>query len=128
MDNYPTRYLLNETAVRKKIPFFHGAVQGLYGQATTIIPGVTPCLACIFPTAPPKEVFPVVGVTPGLIGMVQATEVLKYLLHDGRLLTNRLFIWDGLESHAEEIAVERNPACPVCGEISPVKPPARKKK
>jgi adenylyltransferase/sulfurtransferase len=60
--------------------------------------------------------------------MVQATEVLKYLLHDGRLLTNRLFIWDGLESHAEEIAVERNPACPVCGEISPVKPPARKKK
>ena len=128
MDNYPTRYLLNETAVRKKIPFFHGAVQGLYGQATTIIPGVTPCLACIFPTAPPKEVFPVVGVTPGLIGMVQATEVLKYLLHDGRLLTNRLFIWDGLESHAEEIAVERNPACPVCGEISLVKPPARKKK
>lgn len=128
MDNYPTRYLLNETAVRKKIPFFHGAVQGLYGQATTIIPGVTPCLTCIFPTAPPKEVFPVVGVTPGLIGMVQATEVLKYLLHDGRLLTNRLFIWDGLESHAEEIAVERNPACPVCGEISPVKPPARKKK
>jgi adenylyltransferase/sulfurtransferase len=128
MDNYPTRYLLNETAVRKKIPFFHGAVQGLYGQATTIIPGLTPCLTCIFPTAPPKEVFPVVGVTPGLIGMVQATEVLKYLLHDGRLLTNRLFIWDGLESHAEEIAVERNPACPVCGEISPVKPPARKKK
>jgi adenylyltransferase/sulfurtransferase len=128
MDNYPTRYLLNETAVRKKIPFFHGAVQGLYGQATTIIPGLTPCLTCIFPTAPPKEVFPVVGVTPGLIGMVQATEVLKYLLHDGRLLTNRLLIWDGLESHAEEIAVERNPACPVCGEISPVKPPARKKK
>jgi adenylyltransferase/sulfurtransferase len=128
MDNYPTRHLLNKTAVRKKIPFFHGAIQGLYGQATTIIPGVTPCLACIFPVAPPKEVFPVVGVTPGLIGMVQATEVLKYLLHDGRLLTNRLFIWDGLESHAEEIAVERNPACPVCGEIFPVKPPARKKK
>ena len=128
MDNYPIRYLLNETAVRKKIPFFHGAIRGLYGQATTIVPGVTPCLACIFPRAPPKEVFPVVGVTPGLIGMVQATEVLKYLIRDGRLLTNRLFIWDGLESHAEEIAVERNPACPVCGGCHVAKTPARKKR
>jgi adenylyltransferase/sulfurtransferase len=116
MDNYPTRYLLNEVAVKRKIPFFHGAISGLYGQATTIVPGVTPCLACLFPRAPPREVFPVVGVTPGLIGMVQATEVLKYLIHDGTLLTNRLFLWDGLGSHAEEIAVERNPACPVCGE------------
>jgi adenylyltransferase/sulfurtransferase len=128
MDNFPTRYLLNETAIKKKIPFFHGAIRGLYGQATTIIPGVTPCLACIFPKAPPKEVFPVVGVTPGVIGTIQATEVLKYLIHDGRLLTSRLFIWDGHESHAEEITVERNPACPVCCGIIPVKPPARKKK
>ena len=115
MDNFPTRYLLNETAVKKKIPLFHGAIRGLYGQATTIIPRTTPCLRCIFPNAPPREVFPVVGVTPGFIGMIQATEVLKYLLHDGRLLTNRLFLWDGLEAHAEEIIVERNLACPVCG-------------
>ncbi len=115
MDNFPTRYLLNETAVKKKIPLFHGAIRGLYGQATTIIPGTTPCLRCIFPNAPPQEVFPVVGITPGFIGMIQATEVLKYLLHDGRLLTNRLFLWDGLEAHAEEIIVERNLACPVCG-------------
>jgi len=115
MDNFPTRYLLNETAVKKKIPLFHGAIRGLYGQATTIIPRTTPCLRCIFPNAPPREVFPVVGVTPGFIGMIQATEVLKYLLHDGRLLTNRLFLWDGLEAHADEIIVERNPACPVCG-------------
>ena len=116
MDNFSTRYLLNETAIKKNIPLFHGAIRGLYGQATTIIPGVTPCLKCIFPNAPPKEVFPVVGVTPGLIGMVQATEVLKYLTNDGRLLTNRLFLWDGLDARAEEIGVERNPACPVCGE------------
>ncbi|MGB7789029.1 HesA/MoeB/ThiF family protein [Methanoregula sp.] len=137
MDNFPTRYLLNETAVHKKIPLFHGAIRGLYGQATTIIPDVTPCLQCIFPKAPPKEVFPVVGVTPGLIGMIQATEVIKYLIHDGRLLTGRLLIWDGLESHAEEICVERDPKCPVCGgshspakksETIPVKIPARKKK
>jgi len=137
MDNFPTRYLLNETAVKKKIPLFHGAIRGLYGQATTIIPGVTPCLKCIFPKAPPKEVFPVVGVTPGFIGMVQATEVIKYLIRDGRLLTGRLFIWDGLEAHAEEICVERDPKCPVCGGShtparrsvkAPVKAPVRKKK
>ena len=79
MDNFPTRYLLNDVAQQKKIPLFHGAIRGLYGQATTIIPGMTPCLQCIFPKAPPKEVFPVVGVRPGIIGMVQATEVIKYL-------------------------------------------------
>jgi adenylyltransferase/sulfurtransferase len=137
MDNFPTRYLLNETAVQKRIPLFHGAIRGLYGQATTIIPGVTPCLRCIFPKAPPKEVFPVVGVTPGLIGMIQATEVIKYLIHDGRLLTGRLFVWDGLESHAEEICVERDPGCPVCGtchapaktsRATPAKAAARKKR
>jgi adenylyltransferase/sulfurtransferase len=137
MDNFPTRYLLNETAVKKNIPLFHGAIRGLYGQTTTIIPGVTPCLKCIFPKAPPKEVFPVVGVTPGFIGMIQATEVIKYLIRDGRLLTGRLFIWDGLESHAEEICVERNPKCPVCGSThapakkavkTPAKATVRKKK
>jgi len=127
MDNFPTRYLLNETAVKKNIPLFHGAIRGLYGQATTIIPGKTPCLKCIFPNAPPKEIFPVVGVTPGFIGMIQATEVLKYLINDGRLLSNRLFIWDGFEAHADEIIVEWNPKCPVCGNIK-TKSPVRKKK
>jgi molybdopterin/thiamine biosynthesis adenylyltransferase len=117
MDNYPARYLLNTVAIRKKIPLFHGAVCGFYGQATTIIPGHTACLACIFPKAPPKEEFPVVGVTPGIIGMVQATEVLKYLLKGGELLTNRLFIWDGMQAHAEEICMERDPRCAACGPL-----------
>ena len=115
LDNFPTRYLLNRTAVQKGIPLFHGAIRGMYGQATTIVPGTTPCLECIFPYPPPKEVFPVVGLTPGLIGMVQATEVVKYLLGTGDLLTNRLFLWDGMQCRAEEIAVERNPQCMVCG-------------
>ena len=115
MDNYPVRYLLNRTALEKNIPFFHGAIRGFYGQATTIIPGQTPCLECIFPKAPPKEVFPVVGVTPGVIGTVQATEVIKYLTKSGRLLSGRLFTWDGLTSTAEEIAISQNPACPACG-------------
>jgi len=115
MDNYPTRYLLNEVAIRNDIPFFHGAIRGFYGQATTIIPKKTPCLQCIIPCAPPKEVFPVVGVTAGLIGMIQTTEVVKYLTEEGELLTNRLFIWDGMQSASEEICVEKNPSCSACG-------------
>ena len=115
MDNYPVRYLLNRVALEKKVPFFHGAIRGFYGQATTIIPGKTPCLECIFPRAPPKEIFPVVGVTPGVIGTVQATEAIKYLTKQGELLAGRLFIWDGLAATSEEIAIEKNPVCPVCG-------------
>ncbi|MDO9327042.1 MAG: HesA/MoeB/ThiF family protein [Methanoregula sp.] len=121
MDNYPTRYLLNDVAIAKEIPLFHGGIRGFYGQATTIIPGTTPCLKCIFPRAPPKEVFPVVGVTPGIIGTIQANEVIKYLTGSGRLLTGRLFIWDGMEAHAEELGVERNPACEACKGLTATK-------
>ena len=128
MDNYPTRYLLNDVAIAKEIPFFHGGIRGFYGQVTTIIPGKTPCLKCIFPKAPPKEVFPVVGVTPGIIGTIQANEVIKYLIGSGELLTNRLFIWDGMQAHAEEICVERNPVCEACSGMTIKKTTARKKK
>jgi molybdopterin-synthase adenylyltransferase len=114
MDNFPARYFLNTVSQEKNIPLFHGAICGMYGQATTIIPGKTPCFACIFPKAPPSEVFPVVGVTPGLIGMVQATEVIKYFTGSGDLLTNRLFVWDGMIAKADEIVVEKNPTCGVC--------------
>lgn len=124
MDNYPVRYLLNRVALEKNIPFFHGAIRGFYGQATTIIPEKTPCLACIFPRAPPKEVFPVVGVTPGVIGTIQATEVVKYLTKQGELLAGRLFIWDGLAATSEEIAIEKNPVCPVCGSGAGTEQPA----
>lgn len=118
MDNYPIRYLLNDVAIRKNIPLFHGAIRGFYGQATTIIPGKTPCLKCIFPKAPPKEVFPVIGATPGVIGTVQATEVIKYFLKSGDLLTNRILVWDGLAGRADEISAERIPCCPACGGIN----------
>ena len=128
MDNFPTRYLLNDAAIAKEIPFFHGGIRGFYGQATTIIPGKTPCLKCIFPKATPKEVFPVVGVTPGIIGTIQANEVIKYLTGSGELLTGRLFIWDGMQAHAEEICVERNPRCEACSGMTTKKTTARKKK
>jgi len=128
MDNYPTRYILNDVAIAKKIPLFHGGIRGFYGQATTILPGTTPCLKCIFPKAPPKEVFPVVGVTPGIIGTIQANEVIKYLLGSGELLMGRLFIWDGIQARAEEICVERNPACEACSGMKTMKTTTRKKK
>jgi len=115
MDNFPTRYLLNRAALAKEIPFFHGAIYGFEGQVTTIIPGKTACLRCIFPQAPQPETFPVIGVTPGVVGLIQATEVVKYIVGFGGLLTNRLLIWDGLATRMEEIAVERNPDCGDCG-------------
>lgn len=116
LDNFHGRYLLNSVAVSRQIPLFHGAVQGFYGQTATIVPPRTACLRCMFPHPPPGEVSPVVGVTPGIIGMIQATEVIKYLLGCGDLLTDRLLIWDGFRGHAEEIRIEKNPCCIACGD------------
>ncbi|RQD81051.1 MAG: HesA/MoeB/ThiF family protein [Methanocalculus sp. MSAO_Arc2] len=115
MDNFETRYILNSAAIRKKIPYFHGGIHGFSGQATTIIPGKTACLRCIFPSPPPQETFPVLGVTAGLIGMVEANEVIKYLIGSQELLANRLLLWDGARSEIDVITVEQNPSCPVCG-------------
>ncbi|MDI6639625.1 MAG: HesA/MoeB/ThiF family protein [Methanocellales archaeon] len=117
MDNFPTRYLLNRVAVEKKILFVHGSIYGLEGRATTIIPGRTACLRCIFPESPPPTRFPVLGATPGVIAVIQATEVIKYLTGIGRLLANRLLIYDGESMKFEEISVRRNPDCPDCSDI-----------
>jgi len=118
MDNFPTRYLLNKAALTRNVPFFFGAVNGFYGQTTTIIPGKTACLRCIFPAPPPAAVFPVVGATPGIIGCIQATEVIKYIVGSGSLLENRLLIWDGLQAMADEVLLRRNPECEDCRQES----------
>ncbi len=115
MDNFSTRYLLNRAALRKGIPLIHGAVRGLYGQATTVLPGKTPCLRCIFPSSPPPEIFPIIGATCGVIGSIEATEAIKLLTGRGEPLAGRLFIWDGMAASADSIVVERNPGCPDCG-------------
>ena len=115
VDNFQTRYLLNRVALEKNMPFFHGGVYGFEGQVTTIIPGETACLRCLFPEAPAPETFPVIGATCGVIGCIQATEVVKYIVGVGELLTNRLLVWDGLNARMEEFGVERNPACEDCG-------------
>lgn len=116
MDNFATRYVLNGTALDKGIPLFHGAVRGFHGQATTIVPGETGCLSCLFPNAAPAEVSPVLGTTPAIIGSIQANEVIKYLTGRGRLLTNRLFIWDGLEAESTIMPFAKNPRCTVCAD------------
>jgi molybdopterin/thiamine biosynthesis adenylyltransferase len=115
MDNFHTRYLLNRTAIVKNIPFFHGAINGLYGQVTTIIPGKTACLRCIFPEPPPSMTFPVVGATCGVIGCIQVTEIVKHIVKMGSSLENRLLLWDGLNAKIDEIEIERNPCCEDCG-------------
>ena len=115
MDNLPIRYLLNKTAIEKKIPFFHGAVNGFEGRAMTIIPGQTACLRCVYRGAVVEGSFPVVGVTPGVIGCIQATEVIKYIVGTGQLLGNRLLIYDGLSMKFTQFKVKRDPNCQHCG-------------
>lgn len=115
LDNFDTRHVLNRLAVKRNIPLIHGAVSGYRGQVTTIIPGKTPCLFCIFPSSFKKEVFPVLGTTPGVIGSIQANEAIKYLTGQGKLLENRLLLWDGLSCSFSELNVNKIETCPVCG-------------
>lgn len=115
MDNFPTRFVLNEHAKKKAIPFVHASVWGLEGKLTFIQSPETPCLQCIFPVAPPKEVFPVLGAVPGMIGCLQAIETLKYLTGVGENLKNKLLVWSGLEMEFSTFPIMKNPNCPVCG-------------
>jgi len=114
MDNFPTRYILNKAAIELGIPFVHGSIWGIEGRTTFIIPRETPCLRCIFPDAPPAEVFPVLGAAPGVIGSIQATEALKYFTGVGRLLTDRLLIYDGERTEFSEIKVNKDSNCKDC--------------
>jgi adenylyltransferase/sulfurtransferase len=119
MDNIPTRYILNRCAIEKQIPFVHGAVNGFEGRVMTILPGKTACLRCLYRGPVPQEKFPVIGVTPAVVGSIQATEVIKYLVGMGKLLTNRLLIYDGLQVTFSEFTINKNPNCDHCG--SPVR-------
>jgi molybdopterin/thiamine biosynthesis adenylyltransferase/rhodanese-related sulfurtransferase len=119
-DNFPTRYLLNDACVREGIALVHGSVYRFEGQATTLLPGVGPCYRCLYPAPPPPELAPscaeagVLGVLPGLIGLVQANEVLKLLLGIGTPLIGRLLTFDALGTRFSELSLRRDPACPTC--------------
>jgi adenylyltransferase/sulfurtransferase len=114
LDNFSTRYLLNQAAFEKGVPLVHGAVEGLTGQATTIVPSKTNCLQCILPKGPSDQTWPIISVTCGFIASIQANEVIKHILGLGSLLVNRLLLFDGFQTKVEELKLEPTPACPIC--------------
>jgi len=116
LDNYPTRYILNRAALKKRIPFFYGAVRGFQGMLTSIIPGKTGCLRCLVPTPPTPSLVPIMGVTPAMIGCIQTTEVIKYIVGIGELLMNRMLLFDGLNLTFEVITFKKRETCPDCRE------------
>lgn len=118
LDNYPTRFLINAYSIKKRIPLVHGAIWGMSGQVTFIQPPDTPCMRCLVPEAPPKELFPVVGVTPGIIGCMQSMEVLKHLAGVGNLLKGRLLLFDGEFMKFTTLNLRRVPGCPDCGGLA----------
>ena len=117
MDNFDTRYALNRASIEHKIPYIYSSIWGMEGRLTTLVPGITPCLECIFPKAPPKEKFPVLGATPGVMGTLQVTEAVKVILGIGKPLVNRLLVYDGEYMEFHEIQIEKNPQCTACGVI-----------
>ncbi len=115
LDNFETRFLINEITNQKGIPFLHGSVLSLEGRCTTFIPGETPCLSCLYPSPPEESYLPVAGPLPSLIASVQALEALKLILGLGELLRGRLMVFDGLDTTTLMIGIERRASCPVCG-------------
>jgi len=125
MDNYDTRYVLNACALRKRIPLLHGSIRGWEGRLAFLQPPDTPCLRCIVPEAPPREVFPVVGATPGVIGTLQAVEALKYLAGIPTPLKGRLLVWDGEAMETKTFDLKHDPHCVDCARIALDAPSSR---
>ncbi|HET6810346.1 MAG TPA: molybdopterin-synthase adenylyltransferase MoeB [Acidimicrobiales bacterium] len=121
-DNFPTRYLVNDASLLKRIPVVHGSIFRFEGQATVFAPYEGPCYRCMIPEPPPAELAPscaeagVLGVLPGIIGSLQAMEAIKLLLGLGDPLIGRLLAYDALEETFRSYKVHRDPQCPACGE------------
>lgn len=120
-DNYPTRFAINDACIQTGTPWIYGAVAGFEGQAMTFVPGQGPCYRCLYPSAPSSaetEQLPgVIGVSPGIIGIIQAAEALKYILGKGDLLASRLLFIDLLDMTFSEFKVMRNPRCLSCRDL-----------
>jgi molybdopterin/thiamine biosynthesis adenylyltransferase/rhodanese-related sulfurtransferase len=120
-DNFPTRYLLNDASLRHRIPVVHASIFRFEGQLTVFQPYEGPCYRCLFPQPPPPELAPscaeggVLGVLPGIMGSLQASEALKLLLEIGEPPTGRLILFDALDTSFHEVRLRRDPDCPVCG-------------
>ena len=120
-DNFPTRYLVNDACVLLGKPNVYGSIFRFDGQATVFFPPHGPCYRCLYPEPPPPDLVPncaeggVLGILPGLIGVVQATETVKLILGTGRPLIGRLLLYDALDMTFREMKVRKNPRCPICG-------------
>ncbi|MGH8980319.1 MAG: molybdopterin-synthase adenylyltransferase MoeB, partial [Acidimicrobiales bacterium] len=124
-DNFPTRYLVNDASLVKRIPVVHGSIFRFEGQVTIFDPYNGPCYRCLVPEPPPAELAPscseagVLGVLPGIVGSIQAVEAIKMLLDLGDPLVGRLLAYDALEEQFRTFKVRRDPQCPACGEDAP---------
>jgi molybdopterin/thiamine biosynthesis adenylyltransferase/rhodanese-related sulfurtransferase len=122
LDNFPTRYLVNDASVFKNIPVVHGSIFRFDGQVTTFWPHKGPCYRCLYPEPPPPHLAPscaeagVLGILPGVVGTIQATEAIKILLGQGEPLVGRLLTYDSLKMSFRTLKLRRDKACPVCGE------------
>ena len=120
-DNFPTRYLLNDASLLKRIPVVHGSIFRFEGQVSVFQPYVGPCYRCLLPEPPPPELAPscseagVLGVLPGIVGSIQALEAIKLILDLGDPLIGRLLAYDALEQSFRAFKVRRDPECPACG-------------
>jgi adenylyltransferase/sulfurtransferase len=119
LDNFPTRFLLNKLCHRLRIPLIHSVIFGLEGRITTIVPGKTPCLSCLYPQ-PPIEVrpFPVVGVAPGIMGCMEALEAIKLLIGLGNPLLGKMLRFDGETMTVQVFPIKRRENCPICGNLN----------
>ena len=121
-DNFPTRYLVNDACVFSNKPLSHGGIFRFDGQAITILPHKSACYRCLFSEPPPAGLVPscqeagILGAVAGIIGVIQANEVLKYVLEIGGLLAGKLLVFNALDSFFRQVKVPKDPKCPVCGE------------
>jgi molybdopterin/thiamine biosynthesis adenylyltransferase len=121
-DNFPTRYLVNDAAVMKGKPVVDGSIFRFEGQATVYVPGDGPCYRCLYPEPPPPGEVPscaeggVLGVLPGIVGVMQATEVVKLILGAGKSLVGRVLLYDAMDMKFRELKLRRDHQCPVCGD------------
>jgi adenylyltransferase/sulfurtransferase len=127
-DNFPTRYLTNDACVLLKKPNVYGSIFRFEGQASVFAPHLGgPCYRCLYPEPPPPGMVPscaeggVLGVLPGIIGCIQATEILKLALGKGSSLVGRLMLFDALKMKFNELKLRKDPQCPICGENPTVK-------
>ena len=130
-DNFPTRYLLNDASVRLRKPVVSASILGFDGQISTFVPYEGPCYRCLYPIPPPPELAPscgangVLGVMAGVMGLLQANEVIKLAAGIGEPLVGRLLLYESLGTRFTELKVKRDPECPICGEHAPRIDPER---